>query len=248
MSESLERKEALFDHALARSLVDEPLIPALAGEIPVVGAVVTYWGERVRSQRDQAQRAFLRQLVIELKEISEDVEQMKRWQLDRDHIWSGDFLSYVARATEEAARDTDEERREYLLRFVKGWARKKRPDVSLVRVFWDLIRTLGGSHLVVLDRVCRAQQALTDKELRGLASRPGDPAAVSIEQCATDLGMGIVLVEALVASLESSGLLVIAEGRASGADRSSRIVATPLGRRLMLYLCGEWTGKSRAKV
>lgn len=229
------------------SRLEHPAIIALAGEIPGAGAVVSYFVETVRSRREGALYDFLTDVadrIGQLKESSDTLELRVSGKLDRDQLASSDFLAVLAKAAEESAREPDEAKREYLLRFVTHYAMQRRPDIALQQIFWQQIRGISGMHVALLDELYKRQGRLSPTDLDVLAAQPTRLELLSAKASASILGVDPAYLEAIVAPLSSAGMLGRVPGPSTGEDRTPRLIITGMGQLFMRFLSGEWTSGS----
>ena len=134
---------------LHQSALENPLVQAARGEIPIIRPLTTYLVEAVRSRREQELYKFLGEVAQAIEAL-----RIKRPdQLDVHHVDSDDFGETLANVTEIAVREHDDAKRSYLRRFVVNYGTRERPDITLRKVFFQFLSELSGLHLVVLANV-----------------------------------------------------------------------------------------------
>jgi len=217
------------------SITENPLVQAVRGELPVVRPLTTYWLEIVRARRD-------RELYVFLNDVAQAIEDLRQHEPDRldvTHIDSDDFSETLGNITELAIREQDETKRSYLRRFVVNYGTCERPDITLRKVFYQIIAELSGLHLVLLDKVFEAQKSISDEDLRVLAEQLDRHEALSIHSLKEALLIKEDLVAVLAATLESKGLLHIKTPGTTIQDHTPRLIMCPLTKEIYGLLAGE---------
>lgn len=214
------------------SWTEHPLVQAVAGEIPVVRPLTTYWVETVRSRREDDLYLFLAEVARQIDELRTQTNS----QLDLDHVTGGDFAETLCNVTEVAVRQQDDSRRKYLQRFIVNYSKVQRPDTNLRNVFFQFASELTGTHLVILDEVYAAQHSLSDADLSVLGEQPDRSEALSINTMAQRLRLDADLVSVLTAMLEARGMLDIKPVASSVPDKTPTLIMRPLARRFMAFL------------
>lgn len=217
---------------LKGSVVEYPLVQALAGKIPIVDALTEFWVETLRSRRETVLYAFLTDVASAIEEI----RSTRPRELDVSHVASADFVETMANITELAIREQDENKRQYLRRFVVNYSKMHRPDVNLRKVFFQFVVEFSGVHLLILDLVYSSQRALSDSDLVVLGEQLDRAEAMSYGTIARTLDLDIDLVAVMATTLAARALLSIKMASGGPDIESSRIVMLPLARRFMAFL------------
>jgi DNA-binding MarR family transcriptional regulator len=217
-----------------------PLAQVAAGFIPGVREFVTWLVATQQEQRDADIQDFLASLLERLQGITSDVARLRGQvasALDPPQLERPEFIAAVRQATARFAEEHDTAKKEYLLNYLVNFARVRRPDVTLVKVFWQFVRDLSGTHLQVLSAIYGRQAGLAAVDLHHLL--PTRPEAVSVAQIERELALQGDLVDLLASNLEGMGLIRRATSSA-GPDRSDRLVLRPIGRAFFDFLFGRW--------
>lgn len=197
--------------------------------------MTTLWVETVRSRRERELYAFLSEVASRINALYTARES----GLDVEHMASEDYSTTLANVTELAVREKDDNKREYLQRFLVNYGKRERPDVDLRKIFYTFLSDLSGMHLVLLDQVFAAQRALSDADLGVLAEQLDKPEAVSIKSISTGLNLAEELVQALCAVLDSRGLILIKDPPSNYDDTTPRLIMRPLARQFMEFMAIE---------
>jgi hypothetical protein len=224
-----------------RTFLEHPALQAILGEVPIAGGLATFWVETVRARREAATEEFLSDLVERLEALERDFSASDtRNVIDAPHVASTEYVATLAATTEIAVRDTDDEKRKYLLEFLVNFARERRPDISLRHVFLTFLRDLSGTHLALLE-VLSLRVGLLSRDDMSLLPRSPDRSEVASEvELRAALAIDEDLADAILAGLVAIGLVVQVPPSKATRDRSRRVVISPLGHSLMRFLRGEW--------
>lgn len=224
-------------------IIEYPIVSAVAGEIPGVNTIVTYLQETVRNQRDEELNTFLNELSNDLKllhEKSDEFEKKFGTKIDISQFKNKEFLSNLAKATEEAVRSYDERKRKYLKNFILSQAVNKRPDKSLIDIYWQLIRELDGIHIMILSKIYSSQKHLSKADLEVLKEQNERDELFSIQQLEKEFNLESNFIEIVLSRLESIGLIKIIEGPKTGKDRTARIALNHVSMKFMRLLNQDW--------
>ena len=220
-----------------------PSLQGAASPFPGLSALVTYYVARKQGERDQSIQTFCNSVATTLNDVcrrQREIEESLANKVDAEHFWSEAFFRQFAAAAEEFASTPDESKRSYLVDFVVYYSLTQRPDVTLVDIFWQLIRRLSGLHLVILSRLYNAQKSISDADIPTLRETPSRKEALSMEFLCKEVCSDRYLMEAILATLDANGLLAVTPGPRHGSDLSDRAILTSLGRRFMRFVHGEW--------
>lgn len=215
------------------TFIEHPLIQAAAGEIPVVSSLTTFWVETIRSKREKALYTFLHEVAKEIESLR---AKSSRDVVDVDHIASEDFTETLANVTELVIYQKDEDKKEYLKRFITNYSKQLRPDINLRKIFFDVIREISGSHLLILDRIYSSQFSLSDSDLHVLSEQLDRPEALSVAILSQNLNFDEDLISILCPMLENRGLVKMYPVPNNFSDITPRVVMSPLTRRFMNFL------------
>lgn len=217
------------------TLVEAPLVQAVASEVPGLGAVVTYLVETVREEREDRLRGFLSDLSAGFDDLERRVSESEEL-IDRKHVDSPEFRAAIVAATEEAIRSPDETKVKYLRDFLLSYSRLGRPDRTLTDEYWSILRALSGTHCLILAWLFRLQGRKDANDLRDMARDPTHPDSASVRQVAKELGLGESLVDAIAIALRSRGVLWLVAPPSPATDNSERLVLSPLGASFFRFL------------
>jgi|GEM_PF-5517430 len=214
------------------ALVEHPIFLALKDEVPIVRNITTYWVETIRGRREKALYEFLHDVAQEIEEIRDRTFE----ELDPAHVASEEYSDTLASVSELAIRERDATKLEYLKRFIVNYGKRKRPDITMRKVFSQYIRELSGLHLMILSAVFGAQRQLSDADLEVLTEQGSRSEAVSIERLKRELETEEGIVEVLAATLRARALVRLVDAAAGSEDASQRLVMTPVARLFMGFL------------
>lgn len=215
------------------TFMEHPLVQAVAGKVPIVSALTTFWVETVRSKREKALYTFLHEVASEIETLRKG---NKYEVVDVKHIASEDFAETIANVTELVIHQKDDEKKEYLKRFVVNYSKQKRPDINLRKIFFQIIREISGAHLLILDQIYSCQSSLSDSDLYVLNEQLDRPEALSVKKLTQLLELNEDLISILGSMLENRGLIKMTSVSDNYTDNTPRLIMLPLARRFMDFL------------
>jgi len=223
------------------STVIRPLFRIAGRKIPGLTDYIGYLLDLENSRRDSDLQAYCEKVASTVNQAASKIDVLENQmdnKIDSVHVWSSEFFRQFSAAATQYTDQPDEEKRDYLIKFVSNYAFEKRPDVTLTQLFWNLIRDLTGIHLVLLSHVYEKQKHLTEIDLKNLKAEREE--ALSRKTITYGLGIDDLLFEALLSSIVANGLIRSIPGPGSHEDRSERLLLEPLGFRFLKFLNGDW--------
>ena len=217
-----------------------PVFQIAADHVPLVKDYVKWQVMREKQSRSEELERYCSDVATRINGLCRDMDAIKdalKSKIDGNHLWSRDFFKRFSAAASEYVGEPDDHKREYLVTFVANYARDRRPDISLISMFWMFTRELSGSHLLLLKMLYDAQKSLDDVDLRNL--RPDRSEAVSLKMLSDQTSIDSRMVDILIQSLVSRGLSTRV-GAPFAADSSDRVLLSPAGREYLKFLCGDW--------
>ncbi len=212
-----------------------------ADHVPVLGDYVKVLIEKEHARRDSDLQEYCERVAEAVNGMAEQVIELRRDvdnKIDTEHLWSADFFRRFSAVAAQYIAQPDEDKRNYLIDFIKNYALEMRPDVTLMQLFWNLVRDFTGMHLVLLSNVYAVQRELNEGDIKNL--RPDRPEAISLNVIKQRLKIDSGLLEMLTFSLITNGLIKRISGPRTQQDTSDRLILKPIGFQFFRFIKGEW--------
>lgn len=212
-----------------------------ADHVPVLKDFVKWHVARENRKRDLELQEFCEKVARAINKLQRQQETMeipKARAVDSEHLWGEDFFRIFSAAGSLYRLEPDEEKRKFLRAFVVNYSVCSRPDITLTQVFWNIIRDLSGTHVVILQMLYVAQKSLAEIDRANL--RSDRPEALSIKALQSKIGLDDALTNILLQDLAVRGLLRKKVATIQTKDRSDRIVLEEAGFQFMRFLQGNW--------
>lgn len=232
-------KDRLFLPPPTRSV--RPAFEAAAEDVPVLKTFVAWHVARERTKRDDELQLYCEKVAEKINALCSGQDEL--WKsinnkVDADHLWSEEFFRVFSAAGAAFQVEPNDDKRAYLVEFVRNYAGHRRPDITRAQIFWRIIAELSGTHLVVLDHLYGAQKNLALVDLQELRADRNE--AVSVNSLEGVIGIERDLLNLVVQSLANAGLVRKIPPPTGGADRSPRLVVEDIGFSFLKFLNGRW--------
>ncbi len=221
-----------------------PVLQAAGSMVTGLSQFIQIYMAWQQKQRDDDIQHFAEDVISRLDEICHEQEKMGNTVdkiVNGDSFWSQKFYRNFRSAYLCYAMSPDEDKRQYLVDYVVNFAKCRRPDLSLEKLFWRYISGLSGIHIKVMGILYGKQGHLNMTDLSAVAGDRDSHTLVSVTAIQGQMELDPVFVQCLVADIQKDGLCSIIEEPSSGEDRSRRLCLTASGLKFMRFLMGDWT-------
>ncbi|SDH27372.1 hypothetical protein [Roseospirillum parvum] len=163
-------------------------------------------------------QAFLSNVVHEIDQknwniywesVESCIEDLQKEKIDIEYFSSEDFLKRIRQIYREVVTGTDKTKLVYLRNYLLASASTQELDATWKDIFFDHLKSMTGSHLIILRFFYNTQNSLSLRDRFQLKQRIANSPIILESVCKEIESADKILVEMLVADLCARGLLAL---------------------------------------